>query len=531
MPEYLSPGVYIEEFEMGARPIEGVSTSTAGFLGKTERGPVYPKLVTGFEDFKKWYGSYLTDSYTAYGVEGFFLNGGKRCYVGRVLSDANSETAQGTVGAVMTIQAIGPGEWGNRIAVKIGKGTMSGSTASAPWDKAKLTVMYWKVAPPTDPPVDPTDLSLMRDPDRRVPDILEVYDNLSPDNTSSDFYEKRINGLSRLIRVKQNTVGGIPAQELAFLNKVGTGINGADGDPIDLEDYKGREITDSFFTVAEVIRTGLKGFEAVDEIAILCAPDENSVATLSNELIYHCEDLKDRFAVLQAAQTNTDLGALERPADSKYAAFYTPWIKILDPLTNTLKLIPPGGHIAGVYARSDIERGVHKAPANEVLKGAVDLQLKIPKGVQDILNPKGINCIRYFPGRGILIWGARTISSNSLWKYINVRRLFNFIEESIEEGTQWMVFEPNNENLWARVVQTITQFLTRVWRDGALMGTTAEQAFFVKCDRTTMTQDDIDNGRLICLIGIAPVKPAEFVIFRIAQWQGGSEVSEEKEEK
>jgi len=175
---------------------------------------------------------------------------------------------------------------------------------------------------------------------------------------------------------------------------------------------------------------------------------------------------------------------------------------------------------------SDAERGVHKAPANETVRGAAALEFQITKGEQDVLNPRGVNVIRAFPGRGIRIWGARTLSSDALWKYINVRRLFIYLEESIDEGTQWVVFEPNNEKLWVRVIATVTAFLTRVWRDGALMGTTPEEAFIVKCDRTTMTQNDIDNGRLICIIGVAPVKPAEFVTFRIAQWAGGSSVTE-----
>ncbi|MBE9594778.1 MAG: phage tail sheath family protein [Proteobacteria bacterium] len=522
MPEYLAPGVYVEEIEIGAKPIEGVSTSTAGFLGQTERGPLEPRLVTGFEEFQKLYGGYIAGSYLAYGIDGFFRNGGKRCYMGRILAD-DSVTAEAPIGP-LTIQAIGPGEWDNRIAVKIGKGTLVETGEAAPWNKAKLIVMYWKKMPPV-PVVDPTNRAESRNPDRREPTILEVYDNISPDPGSSDFYEKRINGLSQLIRVRQDNSDGLPDQDLEFIQTLGTA--GADGSAIDLGDYKGREITDNFFPTDEVVkRTGLKGFEEVDEIAILCAPNENSVPSLRDELIYHCEDLKDRFAILQAAQGDTDVGSLDRPADSKYAAFYSPWIKVFDPLTNTNKLIPPGGHIAGVYARSDIERGVHKAPANEVLKGVTELQLQITKEQQGILNPKGINCIRAFPGRGIRVWGARTISSDTLWKYINVRRLFLFLEESIDEGTQWVVFEPNNEKLWARVRQTITQFLTRVWKDGALMGTTPEEAFFVKCDRTTMTQDDLDNGRLIVLIGVAPVKPAEFVIFRIAQWAGGSAATE-----
>lgn len=182
--------------------------------------------------------------------------------------------------------------------------------------------------------------------------------------------------------------------------------------------------------------------------------------------------------------------------------------------------------MAGIYARTDIGRGVFKAPANETVRGIVGLEFQITKDEQSILNPRGVNVIRKFPGRGIRVWGARTLSSDPLWKYINVRRLFLFLEESIDEGTQWVVFEPNDQKLWARVRTTITGFLTTQWKEGALMGSTPDEAFFVKCDETTMTQDEIDNGRLICIIGVAPVKPAEFVIFRIAQWRSGSEIAE-----
>jgi phage tail sheath protein FI len=279
----------------------------------------------------------------------------------------------------------------------------------------------------------------------------------------------------------------------------------------------------------------LQAFNEVDEINIVCIPGITS-QTVQTAMISHCENLKDRFCVLDPVK-DADMGAIqdqkdEVVSDKGYAALYYPWIKVsIETIENSkLKLIqdfiPPSGYIAGIYARSDIERGVHKAPANEIIRGALEIKLAITKGEQDILNPLGINCIRAFPGRGIRIWGARTTASDPLWKYINVRRLLLYIEESIDEGTQWVVFEPNNEKLWGRVNATITQFLTRVWRDGALMGTKVEEAFFVKCDRTTMTQDDIDNGRLICMIGVAPVKPAEFVIFRIAQWAGGSAVTE-----
>lgn len=503
MPEYLAPGVYIEEIEIGAKPIEGVSTSTAGFLGQTERGPTDPRLVTGFEQFQRLYGGYIKDSYLAYAVDGFFRNGGQRCFIGRIVGKGAAESKKSLKKGeknVIAVKAIGPGSWGDRIAVKVEKASLSDSNPNL----FKLTVIYWKDEPPKPPK-----------PEKKEPTLTKVYDNLSPDPTSSDNYEKRVNGISNLIELERVTDDRPDdSKDFELLTE------GKDGNKIKLEDYQGNPLADP----GE--RSGLVAFEEVDEISIVCIPDEHSITGLTGAVVDHCENMKDRFAIIQAAQTAGTVGKLRPPKDSKYAGFYYPWIKIIDPLTGINKLIPPGGHIAGIYARSDQELGVHKAPANEVARGVTELQFKITKGDQDILNPRGVNCIRAFPARGIRVWGARTTSSDPLWKYINVRRLFLFLEESIEEGTQWVVFEPNNEKLWARVKQTITQFLTRVWKDGALMGTTPEEAFFVKCDRTTMTQDDIDNGRLIVLIGVAPVKPAEFVIFRIAQWPGGSEVTE-----
>lgn len=213
--------------------------------------------------------------------------------------------------------------------------------------------------------------------------------------------------------------------------------------------------------------------------------------------------------------------------DTKYGAVYYPWIRVGNPLGNgESMLVPPCGHMAGIYARSDTERGVHKAPANEVARGAMAIENQITKGEQDILNPIGVNCIRAFPGRGIRVWGARTLSSDPQWRYINVRRLFNFIEESIELGTQWVVFEPNDLDLWERIKRDIRAFLTRVWRAGALFGATADEAFYVKCDEELNTVEIRDAGQIIIEIGVAPVKPAEFVIFRISQWAGGAAVSE-----
>jgi phage tail sheath protein FI len=210
--------------------------------------------------------------------------------------------------------------------------------------------------------------------------------------------------------------------------------------------------------------------------------------------------------------------AFRSPIDTKYAALYYPWVQIRDPRPGgDGEDAPPSGFMAGIYARTDVARGVHKAPANEVIRSIRGLAQTITKREQDILNPQNINVLRAFPGRGNRVWGARVLTSDAAWKYVPVRRLFLMVEESIDEGTQWVVFEPNDEPLWARVRQSVTNFLITQWRLGALQGATADEAFFVACDRSTMTQDDIDNGRLICQVGLAPVKPAEFVIFRVQQ--------------
>ena len=534
MPEYLTPGVYIEEFEIGAKPIEGVSTSTAGFLGLTERGPTNaPKLVTSLIQFIRVYGGYIPDSFLTYAVDGFFRNGGKRCFIGRVVRTGSDEASL-VVGTV-TFTTVGEGGWGNRAAVRIENASNDPTDTNPAGTKLfKLTVGYWSRQLPdfTIPATNP-DKAFRELIDRAS--AVEVFDNLSEDPNSMDHYLKKLgdplNNLSNLV-VLSGT--GRPANTGGTFFQPLTGGLDAAGSPPAIPPAPTR---DDFLGDPVALpgnKRGLTAFTDIDEISILYVPDLHVVAaagleTLIDDILSHCETLKDRFAVLDVPNDTPDISTLTitsvaRP--SKYGAIYYPWIKVFDPLTQQQKEIPPGGHVAGIYARSDVERGVHKAPANEVVRGATDLEFQITKEEQGILNPRGINVIRSFPGRGILVWGARTIILDTLWKYINVRRLFLYIEESIEEGTQWVVFEPNNEQLWGRVRATITQFLTRVWRDGALMGTKAEEAFFVKCDRTTMTQDDIDNGRLICIIGIAPVKPAEFVIFRIAQFPGGSSITE-----
>jgi phage tail sheath protein FI len=274
-------------------------------------------------------------------------------------------------------------------------------------------------------------------------------------------------------------------------------------------------------------RTGLKTFEDIDEIQLVVAPGVHTPA-VQDAILTHCELKKNRFAVFDSPETiDGRIDQIPKPRDSKYGAYYFPWIEVYDPERGNI-FVPPSGHMVGIYARSDNERGVHKAPANEVVRGALGLKYSISRGEQDILNPKGINCIRDFSrrGRGIRVWGARTVSSDASWRYINVRRLFNMIEESIDIGMQWAVFEPNDQRLWKKITRDTSAFLYRIWRTGALFGLTPEEAFYVKCDAETNPTETIDAGQVITEIGICPVKPAEFVIFRIGQWQSGSDIAE-----
>lgn len=530
MPEYLSPGVYVEEVETGAMPIEGVGTSTAGFLGETERGPTDPTLITSYSDFRRVFGGRARwnfgdsdeterSSYLTYAIDGFFRNGGSRCFVARITQEDPEGDDDATVARSAfsdgTVMAAGPGGWGNRVLVVVEESPIDD-------DQFNLWVRYWyeeipeQAQNPPDPPQKPT---------IKPPDAEERYSNLSLDEQSPNYYAKSINGSSDLIEV---TEGIEEVPEPTTRITLGKEQEGTDGGDVGADDFEGDEIKQELPSGKETIkRTGLTGFEEVDEIAIVCAPDETSIDGLRGKLLTHCQDTEDRFAIFQAEQGRSpkDFDSLPNEVvdDRGLGAFYYPWLRILDPQTNVETLVPPGGHVAGLYARTDNDRGVHKAPANEQLNGVQALEHNIRKVDQDGLNPKNINCIRSFRGRGIRVWGARTTSPKTTWRYVNVRRLFLYLEESIDEGTQWAVFEPNDETLWARVVQSVSNFLAGEWRNGALMGTTPEEAFYVRCDRTTMTQTDIDLGKLIVEVGVAPVKPAEFVIFRITQWTGGAE--------
>ncbi len=508
MPNYLSPGVYVEEVEAGSRPIEGVGTAVAAFVGLAQRGPTNtPTLVTNWAQFVNAFGDFMEGSYLAHAVYGYFLNGGGSCYVVRIGGDAPAPQARAEIAAAgdggapgYRALALEPGPAGNQIKVEVSPAT-SGEEGAF-----NLTVSA---------------------PGRET----ETYENVTTKRGKTNVVTM-VKERSKLIQLEE--VGTASALErVPAPGKVE--LAGADGaKPVRLapEDYVG-DAAD---------RTGFGGLEAIDAVTMLAVPDLmavyqqgmidlEGVQAVQLAMIAHCELMGDRVAILDAppglnAQQVREWRVDKAGYDSKYAALYWPWIKVFDPVTSQGIHVPPSGHMAGIWARNDDTRGVHKAPANEVVRGALSLELQITRGEHDQLNPAGINCIRAFPGRGIRVWGARTLSSDPAWRYLNVRRLFNYVEESILEGTQWVVFEPNDLNLWQRVKRTLNAFLVRVWRDGALFGATPGEAFYVKCDAETNPPEVVDAGQLVVEVGIAPVKPAEFVVFRIAQFSGGAALTE-----
>jgi len=572
MAEYLSPGVYVEEFESGGKPMEGVGTSTAGFIGLAEKGAVegIPQLVTNITDFKRKYGGYLSENefgeyrFLAYAVEHFFINGGSRAYISRV-APQDAKCASGSVpdaNPILSVSARNPGAWGNNINVVI---TPSGKAKTQIFDilrtsggtkyhvknsggfnagdivmySDQTTTVYNRVIKSLDNIIEfenefdesVIDKNLLPSKvittcefnlEVKYDDQIELYENVSFNIGAFNYVEKKT-AKSDLIEVHCQ----VPAAETIlppFLaicgqdeEKAVLSVNLSGGSNGSIESLSAADFIGADNGAGR--RTGIQSFLDNDNVSIMAVPGVTD-PNVQLVLTAHCENLGSRFAVLDIprdAKKLDDIIAHRDIFDSNYAALYHPWLQVFDPLDKKNIAIPPSGTILGIYARSDTTRGVHKAPANETVRACVGLDCQFNKGEQDILNPKGVNLIRSFPGMGIRVWGARTVSSNSSWKYVNVRRLFIFIEESIKANTNWAVFEPNDEVLWVRVRRTIEVFLTGMWRDGSLAGSTPEEAFFVDIGRSTMSQDDIDNGRLICVIGVAPVKPAEFVIFRISQ--------------
>lgn len=519
MPNYLSPGVYMEEVDRGSKPIESVGTAVAAFVGYTEKASDVkdgksvsllgkPTLVTNWSQYVAKFGGFSGGIYTPDAVYGYFANGGSIAYIVSVKTVGESADGDGAVPAKIAIDAEG------------GKGKLLEFTAKQAGPKGNSIEVEIKHLTPEGEgdgkAIAPTEFTVIVKQGGQVAETFAKLTTQKGERAVAAVLEK-----SQLVTV--NVVGKadvVPASGSYSL--AGGSMKEI---KVGAKEYQGSAAT----------RTGLAGLEAFEDVTMICAPDLMSayehgeidgkgVQAVQQALIDYCELVRYCFAILDAPPNLTPQEVKEWRLTVNYdttrAALYYPWIEIADMTGSNgrTRLVPPSGHMAGIYARVDSTRGVHKAPGNEIVRTALGLGIQVTKGEQDLLNPIGVNCIRSFPGRGIRVWGARTLSSDASWRYINVRRLFNMIEESIERGTQWAVFEPNDPALWGRVRRDVGAFLKMVWRTGALFGTSPEQAYYVKCDAETNPPEARDLGQLLVEVGIAPVKPAEFVIFRISQW-------------
>ncbi|GAA4923726.1 phage tail sheath family protein [Actinoplanes utahensis] len=515
MPTYLSPGVYVEEAPSGSRPIEGVGTAVAAFVGFAEKGPFHtPTLVTNWSQYVQVFGGMVEGTYLANSVYGYFANGGGVAYVVRV----------GGTPAAGAASSNGQKSLPNGTPAKIG----TFRAAALPGSGAEVTV---EIADPEGEGAGDDQFRLIVHQGGQQAETFQGSFRRRSDNNVVN----QVREHSKLIVLEEAAAANALARPANQTITLPAPAPGTDVVPAGLSVDEFAGDVDS--------RSGLGGLEAIDEITMVVAPDLmaayqqgalalEDVKAAQLALISHCEQMGDRLAILD---TPPDLTAQQVRVwrqetagyDSKYAALYYPWVKVFDPAGGRNALIPPSGLVAGLWSRSDNERGVHKAPANEVLRGVVEVQNNVTKGEQDLLNPIGVNCIRAFPGRGVRVWGARTLSSDPAWRYVNVRRLFNYIEESILLGTQWIVFEPNDQRLWGTIRRNIGAFLTEEWRRGALFGATAADAFYVKCDSETNPPEVIDRGQVVCEIGICPVKPAEFVVFRLSQFSDSTSLVNE----
>ena len=623
MPEYLAPGVFIEEVSFRSKTIEGVSTSTAAFVGPCRYGPVDDELplLTSYAEFEAIYagldklvfdGQASCHNYLAQAVRAFFDEGGQRLYVARTFLpnagrdgvarwDSSNELPADAPANLIKFDARYPGAAGNlsvTIIVNLGQNRLktdsNGNTklieieeGDVVWAQTKEAASNTIAAPGQLYEVQSNNsvLQLVESTDGGVTRFVEIgllervhplaltvktdsMGNSGTDRVWTDlvFDPSHSNSLSSVFAktpARQSSALMVPlvfetdalngleiAEALTQLGNIDDGS--AIALNLDSSNESARSASlqlsggdDGRQPTPDVYRGGISGdgksnglaaFEELDDISVVAAPGSTHDFTweggnkgyaepILQALVHHCEQMRHRVAVLDSTEGSSvnRVLKLRRTFDSSRAALYYPWIRTLDPLTNQEIVNPPSGHICGIYARTDIERGVFKPPANAVIRLAVGFEKRIGKRKQELLNPENVNCLRKIRGRGYRVWGARTLSSDPEWKYINICRYFVYLERSIEVGTQWVVFESNGEALWRNVRESVENFLLKEWRSGAIQGATPEEAFFVRCDRTIMTQNDLDNGRMICQIGFAPLKPAEFVIIRIAQKTAGSD--------
>lgn len=634
MPEYLAPGVFVEEVSFRAKSIEGVSTTTTGFIGPARFGPldIEPEIVTSLVEYERTFGDKQRlefedvgeiDNYLWHALRAFFEEGGSRAYVSRVflptdITDLLSGHARGFLGSSPSpLSVLGrfPGAAGNArvsFTFKVGQSVLAlengapavkslvdrdvvwirvlpGASGSplvadgfylalrqtAPvntWvfsstgdDPATAEVALAQLTPGdyevrtvtvtiTIEPLDGDTLpfvagDLPLDPQHEragTPDSMFAYFAEEPGSltrartnpimfldTDRDAFNTGVEVLEAFFAADPNASVSPPLGLRASIMDLASDPNARTMDIVITDGDDGnRPTADRYIGETNAVtdrKTGLMQFEDLEDISIVAAPGSTfgyegaygpQARTIIGALISHASRMRYRIAVIDSGddQSISEVRAMRAQLDSTYAALYYPWIRVLDPLSQREIYVPPSGFVAGIYARNDVNRAVYKAPANEVVNLALGFERFLNKSQQEVLNPEGINCFRFFEGRGMRLWGARTISSDPEWKYVNLRRYFAYLEHSIDKGTQWAVFEPNGDALWANVRRTIQDFLLNEWQNGALLGDKPEKAYFVKCDRSTMSQNDLDNGRLVCLIGVAPLRPAEFVIFRIGQW-------------
>lgn len=620
MPEYLSPGVYVEEVSRRGE-IAGVPTSVAGFVGPTRFGPfgAGPEALRSLTEFERTYSDgrqlnftgAVLHNYMWHAARAFFAEGGERLYVSRVFSargggalpraepddadpprdpggdflDGHARTSVPVAGGPdsLRVRARFPGAAGNfrvRFTLRLG-GNLLGAGAGSPKLRSlrERDVVFitrargsaaggfyladsyldrrdgrrtWRFLKPSLNTSGALRLSALAPGDRVRVLTLDVT------ITTEDGGGPIVRGGLALDPAHESAAALTSARELPVVVNAGAGVTnglhvlgallaadrslidrladsrsggeasfevllegGNDGARPAARDYEGDDDGTS--------RTGLRAFEDVEDISVVATPGSTygyereyreEGQTVVNHLISHAERMRYRVAVVDSGdgQSVSQVRAMRARIDSSHAAFYYPWVRVADPVTRAEVALPPSGFVAGIYARNDRGRGVFKAPADEAVSLAVGLDAPLDRARQDVLNPEGINCIRHIEGRGFRIWGARTAGSDPEWKYVHIRRYLIYLEQSIDKGTQWAVFEPNEPSLWASVRREIENFLLSEWRNGGLLGDKPEKAFFVRCDATTMTQNDLDGGRLVCLVGVAMQRPAEFVIFRVGQW-------------
>ena len=505
------PGVYIEEVPSGVRTITGVATSITAFIGRALRGPVnQPTRIQSFGEFERIFGGLWVDSTLSYAVQHFFLNGGSDALIVRVVHSGDADTTKNAAKATASIGGLdleteNEGGWGNYLRVTIDHNTKDPAN-----DKLfNLTVAELDGTSTTDNVV-----------------ASELFRNVSTDTNSPRYVKSVLENTSAWVR----TGASIPTLRPNIGESMLTG--GDDGDVLIASDYEGSEND----------RTGVYALEHADLFNLLCIPpftrDTDVASTTWDAALEYCRDRRAMLIVdppnpangwskpsqvVSDSQSSTGLFTLR----DENSVLYYPRLKMADPLQeNRLEEFAPCGVVAGIMSRTDAQRGVWKAPAGleATLSGVRELAYKMTDGENGTLNPIGVNCLRNFPVIGNVVWGARTLDGADVlaseWKYLPVRRLALFLEESLYRGTQWVVFEPNDEPLWAQIRLNVGAFMHNLFRQGAFQGTTPKEAYFVKCDKETTTQNDINLGIVNILVGFAPLKPAEFVIIKISQIAG-----------